>query len=441
MINKIICSLFFFLFLINSSLADVFQMAPYNGFENLPSEDPRSQRILKAYQEFQRISKYGADQISPAQTSDFVRFDQIDNSSYYKAYQAFQNGEVIALASGYGSATRLGNPKGGKGAVKIANEIHFLDANIIRLAIDSQFVGRPIKLAYLLNEDNVAITQQLLRTMDERMQRNPHLTPAIKRAVSDYLKTKPVQIIAKSIQTPVINEKGQLDERMFRNVGALEIVETLFSSGAGELSGYTENSKVIFYNIDNDVRFFDAVAASYQAGSPDLLQVHVPTQGTGGSAYRFRLPDGSYKLMPLEEIEVEEEILKKIMSLNSNTVVLQGNALDPKTIADLPIPFEKKFYEGLGTLYLPKLSLSDGGKHPSVSVGLAMGSVKDWLFEGSKNLELLDAQGLGEIERRINIWNRRASTPVENYIVNQARPRTSMWVTEFCLGELARAIR
>ena len=394
--------------------------APYNGFEKRPSNSREAQWLKKKFDEKEAVSLFTPENLKVLEPADFIDMDNLSPASLKAGREAFQQGRVVIVDSVVGNATRLGNPPGGKGAVEIAAGITFLDAKIIRLAVESQFIDYPIAQILWVSEENYNAVTELLESMEERLTKNPLLSKGIVKAVKNYLKEPRITLMAQSKLLPVIDEGGELTEAKFRNLGAGELIPTIFRSGASDMVNLRKDSLVIFSNIDFDAHYLDVVAASIEAGDPDLMQVHVPTTASGGSAYRFFENDGSSKILPLEEIEVPEEVLKKVKTLNTNTVVLQGSALDPKNYKGLPIPFEKKQYND-SILYLPKLSLSDIGKHSEVNSAVAIDNSSEHFFAGSKNTKLLREMGGQEVRFRIFRWEERLGTNFSKYISHKVR--------------------
>ncbi len=403
------------LFIISISWAQPYNFAPNNGFEKKDSSTTEAKWLEGKFS--QGTGKtYQADKIEPLKMTDFIDLEGLSEDSLKKSKQLFEEGKVVVVDSIVGNAARLGNPPGGKGMVQIARDIAFLDAKVIRIAIESQFIGTPIKNILWTGEENLAHGINALETMKDRLLKNKNLSKPIKKAIEKYLAGNNITIMAQSTLLPVLDEGGKLTEDRMRNLGAGELIPTLKRSGADKIINLTDETRVIFSNIDFDVNYLEVVAASIEAGNPDLLQVHVPTQASGGSAY-WVTENGKKRIIPLEGIEVPDEILKRAPTLNSNSVVMTGNALKEDFYKDLPVPFEKKNYDGK-TYYLPKVSLSDIGKHPDIVSAVAIGPEKDYFFTGSKDLDRLAQEGQGEIDKRISIWNKRVKTNFKSFLQN-----------------------
>lgn len=382
----------------------IFREAPYNGFEKKGIESREAQSLKVRFHE-NIGGAYSENQLRPLAEKDFVNIDNVSLENLEQAKKLFQSGKVVVVDSVVGNATRLGNPPGGKGAVTIGEGITFLDAKIIRLAVDSNFVGRDIKQILWTSEENMSAVSKLLSSLDSRLDKMLALSSDLKSIVRKYIRGQNIVLMAQSTLLPVIDKDGRLSEERLRNLGAGEMVPTIYRSGANELVGLRRDSILVFSNIDFDLSYLHVVAASLEAGRPDLMQVHIKTKASGGSAYWLK-DDASWRIVPLEGIEVPASVLEKATTLNSNTVVMQGRALDPKNYENLALPFEEKEYEGR-KFYLPKLSLSDIGKDKSIRTAVAIGDVSEYFFTGSKNSDLLAKTGTEEIRQRIARWQTR----------------------------------
>lgn len=382
----------------------IYSEAPYNGFEKKGIESREAQSLKVRFHE-NSGGAYSEGQLRPLTEKDFINIDNVSLESLERAKKLFQSGKVVVVDSVVGNATRLGNPPGGKGAVVIGEQITFLDAKIIRLAVDSSFVGRDIKQILWTSEENMGAVSKLLNSLDSRLDKMSSLSSELKATIRKYIRGQNIVLMAQSTLLPVIDKDGRLSEERFRNLGAGEMVPTIYRSGADELVGLRRDSILVFSNIDFDLSYLHVVAASLEADRPDLMQVHIKTKASGGSAYWLKDGD-SWRIVPLEGIEVPASVLEKATTLNSNTVVMQGRALDPKNYENLPLPFEEKEYEGR-KFYLPKLSLSDIGKDKSIRTAVAIGDVNEYFFAGSKNSDLLARTGPEEIRQRISRWQTR----------------------------------
>jgi hypothetical protein len=407
------------LFLISFSVLagpGLYKEAPRNGFIYSSVTDPLSLELKERFKESSSTA-YSADQLDTLVASDFVDLENIHPRFIRQARDLFRAKKIVIVDSVVGNATRLGNPPGGKGAVEIAKQITFLESKIIRLAVESKLLGVNIPQVLWTSEENRDAVYDILENMSKRVKENPAIKKRVKKAILQYLKGQNITIMAQATLLPVIDHNGDLSDKRMRNLGAGELIPTLYRSGVTESLGIDDKSMVIFSNIDFDVSYLEVVAGNLQANRPDLMQVHVPTKASGGSAYWVE-ENGQRRIIPLEEIEVPQEVLERITTLNSNTVVLQGNALNPKLYNELPLPFEKKIYDGQ-YLYLPKLSLSDIGKHPDIVSAVAKGRLEKYFFSGSKNLAQLREQGRTEINHRIERWQSRINTTFDRFIMRK----------------------
>jgi hypothetical protein len=230
------------------------------------------------------------------------------------------------------------------------------------------------------------------------------LSTETKDAVRKYLIGNNITLMAQSTLYPVIDDEGKLNNTIERNLGAGELIPTMFRSGVAEKLKIEKDSVVVFSNIDFDLEYIDTIAAWIESNRPDLLQVHVKSEGKGGSAYKFTDKTGRTRTIPLEGIEVSPEMLKQTSTLNTNTAVLSGRALQPELYKQLPIPFESKEYHGR-KFWLPKVSLADIGK--IVRTGVALGDPKKVFYTGSKDMAKLLETGVAEAMGRISRWNQQ----------------------------------
>ena len=407
----------------NVSKSIFFDEAPDNSIVKRDENHEKSQRILREYQNSKQ-TKYNSDNLRILTKEDFIDLNDLTDESLIQARKEIQAGNVVVVDSVVGDGTRLRRPPappppGGKGAVVLGEGITFLEAKIIRLAVESDAVGAMIPEVLWCSKENLEATTQAVRNLDRKILSLPSLDPELKTAVRKYLRSKSINLMIKSELTPVVREDGTLFMGKMRNLGAGEMVPTLFDSQMAQKLGFNENTKVIFSNIDFDVDYLKAIAGAIQAKNPDLLQIHVPLQAVGGSAYWVN-ENGKWKITPLEWMEVPQDVLDQVVSHNTNTMVLQGRALNPDFYKELPIPFEKKIYNN-ETLYLPKVSLADIGKHPEITTAVAMGNTEDWFFTGSKNLDALIAQGESEIKKRIHAWKKKINVKNKAEISNNCQ--------------------
>ncbi len=389
----------------SSTAAPVFEEAPKNGFVKVSTDHPEAQNIKRRFG-MGHSGSYPAEALRLLRDEDLRSLSEVSEESRQKAIALFKAGKVVAVDSVVGNATRLGNPPGGKGAVPIGELMTFLEAKIFRLAVDSFKLGRPIKQILWTSDENKAETTKILSAMLGKIEKMPNLDPIVRSQTIEYLKGNNIVLMAQSTLFPVIDSRGELSVERMRNLGAGELVPTIFRSGAAEKVGLSPDSMIVFSNIDFDLNYLDVVAASIEAKNPDLMQVHVKTNASGGSAYWLKEGE-TWRIVPLEGIEVPPEVLAKAPTLNTNTVVIQGRALMPELYQDLPLPFEAKEYEGK-KFHLPKLSLSDIGKHPAIRSAVILADSNAYFFTGSKNLELLQRDGPREEQARILRWNEQA---------------------------------
>lgn len=396
--------------LVSTAFAEqVYRAAPNNTFETVGADSQEANAILQSYFKFSNNvgSNYTEKNLQPLEPSDFTRIDRLSEDSRNQARKLIREGKVIAVDSVVGNAVRLGSPNGGKGAVEIANGMTFLDSKIIRLAVDSYSLGVTIKQILWTSQENQSYIEELLNTMEERIQKIEGLNDRIKEIVKNYLKARPITLMAQSTLFPVVGDNKELSFERTRNLGAGELVPTIFRSQANKMVNLTADSLIVFSNIDFDLNFLDVVAASIEAKDPDLLQVHVETKASGGSAY-WHTQNGQRRIVPLEGIEVPKPILDRAGTLNTNTLVIRGKALDPKLYASLDVPFEKKTYDGR-TFYLPKVSVADIGKDQRIRTAVALGNTSEYFYSGSKDTELLRQTGILEANGRFSRWQTQVS--------------------------------
>ena len=125
---------------ITSALAAVFTNAPNNGFNILAESHERSQSLKSSFNNSAHAT-FDESNLKILQPEDFIDLEKLSPASLELAREDFIKGNIISVDSVVGNATRLGNPPGGKGVVEIAKNISFLEAKIIRLAVDSNFLG------------------------------------------------------------------------------------------------------------------------------------------------------------------------------------------------------------------------------------------------------------------------------------------------------------
>jgi hypothetical protein len=240
-----------------------------------------------------------------------------------------------------------------------------------------------------------------------------------------YLDGQNIILMAHSIRFPIIDKTGKLTTKRFRNLGAGELVPVLHASGVASKLHITDDTVLIFSNIDFDPRVREVLGSFVEARKksqnkkPNLMQVHVATSASGGSAYRVTMSDGSTMIMPIEGIALPMGV-PKAPTLNTNTIVFTGVTLRPEAYANLPIVFERK-----GTSdepdFLTKVSLADVSHHSEVIAAVALGSVDKDFFTGSKDSALLSKEGLAEVNRRIQAWNFRLKYTNVNALPSELR--------------------
>lgn len=416
-----------FLFITSAFAGDIYQDSPNGSFSTVGTDSIRAERVKRAFDAFNTGDgiAYPRQHIRPLSLDDYIDLMAITPENLRAARKAIQKGNVVIVDSCVGNAVRLGSPPGGKGAVRFADDVDitFLMAKYIRYAVEAHLAGGKLPHVLWYSPENELAVKELLDTMVDKVRRNSLLSEELRKIVIDYLQGKNIVLMGHGELGPVINAAGELTTRMYRNFGAGELVPALHQSGVAKMLGFNKETKVVFSNIDFDFKLLEVLGATYQAGSPDLLQVQIRSDASGGSAYRVRVGENQWKMVPLEGIEVPREIVENNPMLNSNTVVLQGRALDPTYYQELNIPFEKKVY-GEDIFFLPKQSLCDIGKHPAVTVAVALGPAEDYFFTGSKNVERLTNEGRGEIMKRISAWESRAAISFEK-VVTHAKVRTS----------------
>jgi hypothetical protein len=225
--------------------ASPFHEAPNNTFEKMELASPEAQSIKQRFHKSKNTG-YLEENLRPLREQDFVQIESVGASNRSLAIELIRSGKVIAVDSVVGNATRLGNPPGGKGAVVISDNITFLDAKIFRLAVDSHHIGAAIKQVLWTSDENKASVASLLNTLDQRLESMLSLSPAFKAIVREYLKGNHITLMAQSTLLPVVNQDGELAPERYRNLGAGELIPTIFRSGADKLVQLKADSIVVF---------------------------------------------------------------------------------------------------------------------------------------------------------------------------------------------------